>query len=98
MAERKKIDFSLFTDTQVLDLARQVDREIARRRRAARALVRERGGLFEGEPPRYRNPNNPSQTWSGRGAEPRWVLEALSLGLSLSDLERDDNRPVSRDD
>lgn len=27
--------------------------------------------------PKYRNPANPSQTWSGRGKRPRWFVEAL---------------------
>lgn len=27
-------------------------------------------------PPKYRNPTDPSQTWSGRGRTPKWVLKA----------------------
>ncbi len=27
-------------------------------------------------PPLYRNPENPSQTWSGRGKTPNWLAEA----------------------
>jgi DNA-binding protein H-NS len=27
--------------------------------------------------PKYRNPERPSQTWSGRGKKPRWVGELL---------------------
>lgn len=37
--------------------------------------------------PRYRNPDNPDQTWSGRGRRPRWVHEAEAAGRSLPDLE-----------
>ena len=25
--------------------------------------------------PKYRNPNNPEQTWTGRGKPPRWIKE-----------------------
>lgn len=25
--------------------------------------------------PKYRNPNNPEQTWTGRGKPPRWLKE-----------------------
>ena len=96
MADQKPFDFSLFSDAQLLDLARQVDREILRRRRDARQLVRERGGIFEGEAPRYRNPLNSAQTWSGRGKQPAWVSLALESGMKLEDLERDDNRPVKK--
>jgi DNA-binding protein H-NS len=37
--------------------------------------------------PRYRNPENPEQTWSGRGRRPRWVHEAEAAGRSLADME-----------
>ena len=36
--------------------------------------------------PRYRNPDNPEQTWSGRGRRPRWVHDAEAAGRSLDDL------------
>ena len=36
--------------------------------------------------PRYRNPNDPTQTWTGRGKKPRWVIEALENGKTLEDL------------
>ena len=49
---------------------------------------RRRGGQAEGggNAPRYRNPDNPEQTWSGRGRRPRWVHEAEAAGRSLDDL------------
>ena len=36
--------------------------------------------------PKYRNPGNPAETWSGRGRKPRWVEEQVGAGRSLSDL------------
>ncbi len=36
---------------------------------------------------KYRNPDNPEQTWSGRGRKPGWVHEALARGLDITDLE-----------
>ncbi len=33
----------------------------------------------------YRNPDNPSQTWTGKGRKPAWVVEALSSGKMLED-------------
>jgi DNA-binding protein H-NS len=39
-----------------------------------------------GNAARYRNPENPEQTWSGRGRRPRWVHEAEAAGRSLDDL------------
>lgn len=37
--------------------------------------------------PKYYNPQAPSQTWSGRGKRPRWVVAALETGHRLDDLE-----------
>jgi len=36
--------------------------------------------------PKYRNPKNSSETWTGRGLKPRWVTVALtSVGSKLED-------------
>ena len=37
--------------------------------------------------PKYRNPENPDETWTGRGRKPHWVHTALSNGVDISDLE-----------
>ena len=36
--------------------------------------------------PQYRNPDDPSQTWSGRGKRPNWLNAALANGRQLDDL------------
>lgn len=36
--------------------------------------------------PKYRNPGNPTETWSGRGRKPRWVEQQMAAGRGLSDL------------
>lgn len=36
-------------------------------------------------PPKYRNPANPSETWAGRGAQPRWLVAALKSGKKMTD-------------
>jgi DNA-binding protein H-NS len=33
--------------------------------------------------PKYRNPENPSETWAGRGLTPRWLAAALKGGKKL---------------
>lgn len=35
---------------------------------------------------KYRHPDNPALTWSGRGKRPAWVAEALASGKSLEEL------------
>jgi DNA-binding protein H-NS len=36
--------------------------------------------------PKYYNPDNPEQTWAGRGRTPKWVADRLESGSSLDDL------------
>ena len=35
--------------------------------------------------PKYRNPNEPSETWSGRGKQPRWLTAALKTGHTIDE-------------
>jgi DNA-binding protein H-NS len=35
--------------------------------------------------PKYRNPNNPTETWAGRGRQPRWLRAQLRSGKKLRD-------------
>lgn len=77
-------------------------REKAEKRNALKAireLAEARGfsldELFEEKPARtqrskgvakYRNPADSSQTWTGRGRKPAWVLEWLAAGKSIDKL------------
>ncbi|XZG70925.1 H-NS histone family protein [Chitinibacteraceae bacterium HSL-7] len=36
--------------------------------------------------PQFRNPADASQTWSGRGRKPQWVIEWLGAGKDLDGL------------
>lgn len=36
--------------------------------------------------PKYANPEDKSETWSGRGRQPRWVKGHLDAGGSIDDL------------
>ncbi len=38
-------------------------------------------------PPKFRHPENPAFTWSGRGRQPAWFKEALEAGKAPEDLE-----------
>jgi DNA-binding protein H-NS len=42
-----------------------------------------RGGARGKVAPKYRNPDNPSETWAGRGLKPRWLAAALKAGKKL---------------
>lgn len=34
-------------------------------------------------PPKYRNPEDATQTWSGRGRQPGWIKDAVARGETL---------------
>lgn len=36
--------------------------------------------------PKYANPADKTQTWTGRGRKPKWVVAALADGKTLEDL------------
>jgi DNA-binding protein H-NS len=37
--------------------------------------------------PKYRNPDQPSETWTGRGKQPRWMSAQLRLGKRIDDFK-----------
>ena len=39
--------------------------------------------------PKFRNPEQPSETWTGRGKKPRWLTEQLKSGKQLDDFRID---------
>ena len=43
------------------------------------------GGPRGAVAPKYRNPDNPVETWAGRGLKPRWLSAALKAGKKLED-------------
>jgi DNA-binding protein H-NS len=73
------------------------DRRKAEARAKVDELARELGysveELAEAAPPRkrtasapkYRHPENPEITWSGRGRKPAWIAEGLAAGRTLED-------------
>jgi DNA-binding protein H-NS len=47
---------------------------------------------------KYRNPQEPTETWSGRGKQPRWLTAALETGrtideFAISNVESTENNP-----
>jgi DNA-binding protein H-NS len=47
-----------------------------------KAVGRPRGSKMKGRKvaPKYRNPKDPSETWAGRGAMPRWMAAQIKAG------------------
>ena len=82
MDDRGRVDVSEYTIGRLEDLARQVRRAIVKKRRHDRPLL----GLSERRGPRYRNPENVCETWSGRGRPPAWFNRAIHAGRSPENL------------
>ncbi len=38
-------------------------------------------------PPKYRNPADPEQTWTGRGVAPKWMQQLIAAGHDKSEFE-----------
>lgn len=50
--------------------------------RKAAAKVKSKGKVA----PKYRNPDDATQTWTGRGRQPVWVAKAIADGKTLESL------------
>jgi DNA-binding protein H-NS len=44
-----------------------------------------RSGRMGPVAPKYRNPENPAETWAGRGLKPRWLTAAIKSGEKQDD-------------
>lgn len=53
----------------------------------ATASGRGRGKAKAKRPAKFRNPDDPNQTWTGRGRKPQWIKAAEEAGLDLSKFE-----------
>ena len=76
--------------SKVLEQRRALESELSKLGRfqggAGRAKsVFGRGGARGAVAPKYRNPENPAETWAGRGLRPRWLTAALKTGKTLDD-------------
>jgi DNA-binding protein H-NS len=76
-----------------IELARKLQVERARLEQRLRQLrgANSASGLdrprraYPPVPPKYQNPTDPMQTWSGRGKQPRWVGSQIQAGRRLDD-------------
>jgi DNA-binding protein H-NS len=73
--------------SKITDERRAVQDQLGRLERLAtnRLRVGGRGGARGAVAPKYRNPENPAETWAGRGLKPRWLAAALKSGKKLED-------------
>ncbi len=48
-------------------------------------LFGKRGGKRGSAVPKFRNPKDSGQTWTGRGRKPNWLVDALKKGGKMDD-------------
>jgi DNA-binding protein H-NS len=72
--------------SKVANERRTLEAELTKLSRLSTSQLRSKGlGLGVRGPvaPKYRNPENPSETWAGRGLTPRWLAAAIKAGKKL---------------
>lgn len=84
---RGKIDAVL--TGKVADERRSLESELVKLSRVEMGSGRSKAAFGRGVrgkvAPKYRNPENPGETWAGRGLKPRWLTAALKSGKKLDD-------------
>jgi DNA-binding protein H-NS len=84
---RGRIDAVLTAKVQ--DERRSLESELAKLSRVDMGSGRTKASFGRGVrgkvAPKYRNPENPAETWAGRGLKPRWLAAALKSGKKLDE-------------
>ncbi len=103
------MDLSKYTVKDLERLKKDIDKEIASRRkheeRQAREEIKEvaakygfalnelvsgisipKGRSLSKAQGKFRHPDDPTKTWTGRGRKPKWVKEWEAAGCSIDDL------------
>jgi DNA-binding protein H-NS len=75
--------------SKVIDQRRMLESELAKLSRLQDAKTHRKSasgfGLRGPVAPKYRNPQNPAETWAGRGLTPKWLTAAMKGGKSADD-------------
>jgi DNA-binding protein H-NS len=74
---------------RVTDQRRALEAELSKLTRFQAGSASSKSGSRRGAKapvaPKYRNPENPSETWAGRGLRPRWLSAAIKMGKKVDD-------------
>ena len=70
---------------KVIDQRRSLESELSKLTGFQGGAGRGRGGVRGAVAPKYRNPENPAETWAGRGLKPRWLTAAIKTGKKPDD-------------
>jgi DNA-binding protein H-NS len=88
-------EISRVLSIRMMSEKRELEKRLAQLRREKKMSRSDSTDKPEGPPrerrkyprvvPKYRNPNEPFQTWSGRGKKPRWLTAALETGHAIEE-------------
>jgi DNA-binding protein H-NS len=94
---REQVDAML--NSKVAEERRTVEQRLGTLDRLVTNGARAKGagrGLRGAVAPKYRNLENPAETWAGRGLKPRWLAAALKSGKKLDDFLIDGSAKTPR--
>jgi len=91
----KRIEFEQLSTDDLWSLHVEVSQLLQQRIQTEKLRLEERLKLlrapvsdrrsYPSVPPKYRNPDQPSETWAGRGKQPRWLVAQLRSGKRIDD-------------
>lgn len=85
-AIRKRIvDFATAEGYSIADLFGGKGSAAAKSPRTPKKATATKGRKLGKVPPKYRNPAKASETWTGRGKQPRWLAELVKKGKKPED-------------
>ncbi|WP_083850125.1 H-NS family nucleoid-associated regulatory protein [Bradyrhizobium cosmicum] len=96
-ARVKQIEFDGLPTNSLWTMYHEIEEALRERMTREKSLLDERirvlNALKAGSRPypavpvKYRNPDRPNETWTGRGKRPRWMCAKLNAGHHLSDFK-----------
>lgn len=95
--ERKRLDAVKSAQAEISKIAKDLgvsvedllQDKVSRKKKASRKTTarKKKAGVRRPAKIKYRNPQDSSQTWTGRGKRPIWLREKLEQGAKLEDFE-----------
>src|SRR5260370_34756715 len=84
---RERVDAAL--SGKIADQRQSLESKLSKLTRYQSGVVRgkftARRGFRGAVAPKYRNPENPAETWAGRGLKPKWLAAAIKAGKKQDD-------------
>ncbi len=74
LKDRRRAEARAAAERAVADMGFSLDELVGAQKKTARKSA-----------PKYRNPEDPRQTWTGKGRQPGWIKDGLNSGKTLDD-------------